>query len=334
MKNNILHTSLFLLVSVSVLAQDYQEMTLKRFGFSAYELTEGQDTISFYVHQKQNAKPSKLVVYLQGTTPVPEPFFGVSKTTKGFAYTQHFPSDYELLDDTYAFVLIGLPGVPPVSGAGSVDIEKYHRLNALEYRVRAADAVIHYLASERFDLEKIIVYGHSEGAPVAAKLGTVNTKITHIGFWGGNALPDFFDFILLDRKENIRQQQSDSITAKNIDDYILLFKEIAQDTLNTVPSNTNEITEYTNKRWWSYAEPSLYNLIKIEVPLYVQVATADENAPVESCYLIPLEFIRLGKKNLTFKVCISCDHSFVNVETQEDKWSDIFNDFIHWTEEN
>mgnify|MGYP000333017297 FL=1 len=47
-------------------------------------------------------------------------------------------------------------------------------------------------------MNKVIVYGHSEGAFVAPKLATVNKRITHLGVWGGSALPDFFDFILFD----------------------------------------------------------------------------------------------------------------------------------------
>ena len=192
--------------------------------------------------------------------------------------------------------------------------------------------MINYIYAHLFAPKKIIVYGHSEGAPVAAKLGTVNRRITHLGFWGGNALPDFFDFILFDRKENIRQQQSDSVTARNIEAYIQLFREIAADTANTQPSNTNEITEYTHKRWWSYAEPPINHLLRIEQPLYIQAASEDENAPIESNYLIPLEFIRLRKTNLTFRVCVGCDHGFVLTQTGEDLWPVIFRDFISWTE--
>jgi pimeloyl-ACP methyl ester carboxylesterase len=327
-------TILFSFFSATVLAQDYNGMALKRFGFSEYKIMEKQDTIWFYLNQKKNSKPDKLVVYLQGTTPFPESFFNVFKKEEGYAYTQNFPSDYELLNEKYAFVVIGLPGVPAVNGKENTDIQKYHSLNSLQYRVHSADTVIDFIDAHLYNLQKIIIYGHSEGAPVAAKLGTINSKITHIGFWGGNALPDFFDFILFDRKGNIKEQQSDSTTAANIDAYINLFREIANDSLNTVPANTNEITEYTNKRWWSYAEPPINNLLKIEIPIYVQAATEDENAPIESNYLIPLEFIRLGKKNLTFRVCISCDHGFVNRMTHEDLWPEIFKNFIQWTEEN
>ena len=184
------------------------------------------------------------------------------------------------------------------------------------------------------DLNKLIVYGHSEGAPVAAKLGTVNNKITHIGFWAGNALPDFFDFALFNTKALNAGKMTTDKAFSNIDTLINTFKRIAD---NPADISYSESDDYTNKRWWSYAEPPINNLIKIDVPVFVQVAGNDESAPFESTFLIPLEFTRMKKTNLTYKICIECNHGFEiikeNGET-EDKWSEIFQNFMNWTEES
>ncbi len=309
------------------------EKTLHRFGFKEYAVPVKDDTVHYYVHQKQGAKPSKVVIYLQGTTPVPEPFFEAEQVKGGYKYYQYFSSDYNFLNDEYIFVIISLPGVPAVKDQGTLDLQKYHQLNSLDYRVLAADAVINHIADTLFKPEKIIVYGHSEGAFVAPKLAVVNNKITHLGVWGGSALPDFFDFIMFDRKANLRGEQSSEATQKNIDEVIQQFKTISSDPTNTVPSNQNEIAEYTNKRWWSYAEPTINHLIKLDIPIHVQVATEDQSSPIESNYLIPLEFARLGKNNLSFNVCVDCDHGFKNIKTQQDHWPEIFQNFIRWTEE-
>lgn len=332
-KNNygILTCLILLLTFFEANAQNLKEKTLNRFGFKEHSIIAENDTIYFYVHQKENSKPHKVVIYLQGTTPVPEPFFEVEETENGNKYFQYFSSDYNLLDAEYIYVIISLPGTPAVKGYGTLDLEKYNSLNSLDYRVFAADTVINHIAEYLFDPEKIIVYGHSEGAFVAPKLATVNERITHIGVWGGSALPDFFDFILFDRKANLKGEQSDSLTQKNINQTIELFQLVAKDSLNTVPSSKNEITEYTNKRWWSYSEPTINHLVKIDIPIYVQLGTEDESSPIESNYLIPLEFARLGKTNLTFNVCVECDHGFKNVKTGKDNWSEIFMKFIEWS---
>lgn len=332
-KNNyrILTCFILLITFFQVNAQNLKEKALNRFGFKEYSILTENDTIYYYVHQKENSKPNKVVIYLQGTTPIPEPFFEVEETENGNKYFQYFSSDYNLLDKEYIYVIISLPGTPAVKGYGTLDLEKYNSLNSLDYRVFAADTVINHIAEYLFEPEKIIVYGHSEGAFVAPKLATVNERITHLGVWGGSALPDFFDFILFDRKANLRGEQSDSLTQKNINQTIELFQIVAKDSLNTVPSNKNEITEYTNKRWWSYSEPTINHLVKIDIPIYVQLGTEDESSPIESNYLIPLEFARLGKTNLTFNVCVGCDHGFKNVNTGKDNWSDIFRKFIEWS---
>jgi len=177
----------------------------------------------------------------------------------------------------------------------------------------------------------VIVYGHSEGAPVAAKLGTVNKQITHLGFWAGNALPDYFDFLLENSKANWAKQASDSVTFKNVEEILSSFKKIVK---NKGDASAKGKNDYSAKRWWSYAEPPINHLLKLDIPIFVQVAGKDESAPIESTYLIPLEFARLGKSNLRYEICAKCDHGFVtereNGETQ-DHWGEIFQEFIRWT---
>ena len=331
-------TTLLLFVSHSIFAQNkpsLNERLLNKYDFKEYIIPLKNDSIYFYLHKKKGSNPENLVLYLQGTAPIPEPFFNIEKTDKGYAYMRFFPTDYILLDENYAYAIIAYVGTPAFKNDGSPDMEKYHQLNSLDYRVFQADTTINYISNKLINkINKVIVYGHSEGAFVAPKLATVNEKITHLGVWGGSALPDFFDFILFDRKANLKGEQSDSLTQEKINETIELFKTVANDSLNTVPSNKNEITEYTNQRWWSYAEPTINHLVKIDIPIYIQLGTEDESSPIESNYLIPLEFARLGKKNLSFNVCVGCDHGFENVDTGKNYWSDIFKNFIEWTEEN
>ncbi|MEM6799806.1 MAG: hypothetical protein AAF696_00300, partial [Bacteroidota bacterium] len=238
--------------------------------------------------------------------------------------------EFGTLSEEYLYVVIEKIGFEKAIDEENIPTpEIYQKKNSLNNRVSRADAVINFL-SEKYSFEKIIVYGHSEGAPVGAKLATINKKITYLGFWAGNALPDFYDFILENRVAYHKGMISDSAAQSRIDKNIEQFKEIVQDSLNT------ESKGYTNLRWWSYSEPPINNLLKIDIPLYVQVATKDESAPIESSYLIPLEFARKGKTNLSYKVCVGCDHGFSitkeNGETER-RWKEIFKDFIKWAEE-
>ncbi len=304
-----------------------KDEVLKKFGFKEYFISLGEDTIFFYYHQKPNSFPTKLVVHIQGTSP--DPLFSIEKEKEQFATYRWFPADYTLLNEEYGYVIIAKSGISPIQRKENNNYEKYHQINSLDHRVKQADTVINYLTRNVMkNAEKIIVYGHSEGAPVAAKLGTVNKKITHIGFWAGNALPDFYDFALFTSKATSKGKLTASRAKEDILELIKEFKEISENRNSTAAESKDD---YSNKRWWSYSEPPINNLLQIDIPIFVQVAGKDESAPIESTYLIPLEFIRLGKENLTYEICAECDHAFV--EGEDDKWSEIFLNFINWTKQ-
>lgn len=306
---------------------------VNKFGFVEHVIVKEKDTLRFYIHKNGNSKPTSLVLYLQGSSP--DPLFSVEQNKNNGEYASYrwFPDDYASLNNTYCYAIISKTGIPPISYGDTTDYSKYHLSNSLENRVLLADLVINHIHKKiTKKVNKIIVYGHSEGALVAAKLGTINKKITHLGFWAGNVLPDYFDFLLVNSKANWAKQLSDSVAFKNVKEILASFQKIAE---NKEDATANGKNDYSAKRWWSYAEPPINNLLKINIPIFVQVAGKDESAPIESTYLIPLEFARLGKKNLKYEICEACDHTFViekeNGET-EDKWNSIFREFISWTD--
>ena len=327
----LLISSLLILFTLKVSAQNKipsEQDVLNKYGFLEYKIPLDNDTITFYINNSKKL-PDKLVLYLQGTSP--DPLFSIEKENGIYNSYIWFPSDYKVLDTTYSYVVIGKTGISTFLN-DKQDYSKYHQSNSLENRVFQADTVINYISQNLLkSLQKVIVYGHSEGAPVAAKLATVNKKITHLGFWAGNVLPDFYDFILFERKDAWSGKISEQEAHENILETINSFQQIANNPKDVQADYKND---YTNKRWWSYSEPPLNNLLNINIPIFVQVATNDESAPIESSFILPLEFIRNGKTNLTFEVCIECDHGFqIEKENGEfvNKWPDVFNKFIDWT---
>lgn len=307
---------------------------LDKFEFKEYTVVRDTDTVFFYLYKKAKTNPENLVLYLQGTAP--DPLFSIEEEKGKWGSYRWFPGDYKLLDDNYCYAVIAKTGIPAILEKNTrKNSAKYQQFNSLDHRVFQADTVIDYISNHLIQtVGQVIVYGHSEGAPVAAKLGTVNKKITHLGFWAGNALPDFYDFLLFNIKSLHDGKLSSREAAENMDKILANFKEIAE---NPTDVSYTSDDDYTNKRWWSYAEPPINHLLKIEIPIFVQVAGKDASAPIESTFLIPLEFTRLGKTNLTFNVCIECDHGF-KIEKEngkmEDKWGGIFQDFMKWTQKN
>jgi pimeloyl-ACP methyl ester carboxylesterase len=322
---------LIILLTISCGAQNIPTKTqiVEHFGFEQKCIEKNNENIVFYTFQKGQEVKSKLIVYLQGSDPSPQ--FSYRIKDDEIQKLCWLNGEFNSISEEYLYVVIEKIGFEKAINEEDIPKPKiYQDKNSLANRVSRANAVIEHLTISDF-FEKVIVYGHSEGAPVGAKLATINKKITHLGFWAGNALPDYYDFILENRIEFYKGSISDSLAQSRINDNIKGFKEIVNDSLSTAGNG------YTNLRWWSYSEPPIYNLVKINIPIFVQVATLDKSAPIESSYLIPLEFARLKKSNLTFNVCVGCDHGFSITKKDgmvERKWEQIFETFINWTEKN
>jgi len=329
--NKIITFISIIILTTSCSAQNIPKKTeiVEHYGFEQKSIEINNGEIVFYTYQKDQQPKTKLIVYLQGSDPSPQFSYRIKNDI--IQKLCWLNGEFKNLSEEYLYVVIEKVGFEGAINEDDIPKPKiYQEKNSLENRVVRANSVINYLTANNA-FKKVIVYGHSEGAPVGAKLATVNNKITHLGFWAGNALPDFYDFILENRIEYYKGSISDSVAQSRIDKNINGFKEIVKDSLNT---NGNG---YTNLRWWSYSEPPINNLLKIDIPIYVQVASLDKSAPIESSYLIPLEFTRLKKTNLTYNVCVGCDHGFSRTDNNgkvERMWKLIFTDFIEWTEEN
>lgn len=74
-------------------------------------------------------------------------------------------------------------------------------------------------------------------------------------------------------------------------------------------------------------------MLKIDIPIYAVFATGDESTPIETAYLLPIQFMQNRKDNLTFEVCMYCDHSYRenNAGKKISHWNEIFEKFIEWT---
>jgi len=320
---------IFLLSFISCKAQNIpsKKELVNHFGFEEKSIVTENEKIVYYIYKKDDTPTDKMILYLQGSDPSPQFSYKIKEgKLEKFCWLH---GEFQDLSEDYLYVVVEKIGFEGVIDEDNIPKPKiYQQKNSLDNRVERANQVINEIC-KKSDFKKVIVYGHSEGAPVAAKLGTINNKITHLGFWAGNALPDFYDFVLESRiqfhKGEISAQEAQQQIDKTIEGFV---NEIAIDT-SDIKGNG-----YTNKRWWSYSEPPINNLLKIDIPVFVQVATNDESAPIESSYLIPLEFARLGKTNLTYKVCVGCDHgfNFKNKDGTIDRnWKKIFKEFIQWT---
>lgn len=314
-------------------------LTLKTFGqfnpkideYRHYSIIKKNDTINFHLYSSEKIeKLNSILLFLQGSGA--EPFLSVKIEGKTKYIKSHIPFDLDKIPKNFAFVVISKKGIPfSIKDTEFKTPKSFYENESLEYRAKQADEVIKYIKKNLIHKPlKVIAIGHSEGSDVVAKLGTINKELTHIGFWAGDGNTQYYDFALFTRKEVQKGNLTELQGKMKIDSLLNQFREIQK--------NENSITKFWEghsfRRWSKFSEPSIENLLKIKIPIFATACGKDESVPIESSYLIPIEFIRHKKENLTFKVYPNYDHSFmIRSENQKTEyhWMDIFEEFMNWT---
>lgn len=309
------------------------------------------DTINYHIYSKGGIeKKDKILLFFHGsgafplfsqttqidTLKVNENGVSKNKIQKSISLSSSVPFDLDRIPDDYAFVIISKKGVP------FLDIDKqfipnklFYENEGLNYRTWQGDMVINDLTTNWIKKpKKVVIIGHSEGSDVVAKLGHMNKMVTHIGYWAGGANTQYYDFALFIQKEVQNGQKTQSEAAKSLDSLFTDIKNIEKD-----PNNIEkQWLGNSYRRWSQFTEPSINNLLKINKPIFVAVAGKDESVPIESSLLIPIEFIRHKKENLTFKIYPDYNHSFAKAPQKENEnWSwefmNVFEEFMKWVEQ-
>lgn len=323
--------TVFLLLSIWSVSYGQRTKDLK--AFKHHSVIISNDTINYHTFSKKNIDSTKtLLLYTQGSRATS--LYQIMKENGKTYVGTVIPFNFDLLPDDYLFVVISKKGFPFLTKMDEeFPIPKaYYENQTLAYRTFQADQVINNLIENHENqFEKIIALGHSEGSDVIAKLGTVNKDITHFGYWSGGGNTQFIDFVTFVRKRVDKGEISEEEAQKEINSIFEDFKKIMAD-----PNATDKFWAGKNnsfKRWSTFSEPPIDNLIQISKPLFVAIGTKDRAVALESAYLIPVEFIRKQKNNLTFKVYPELDHGFgkeLKNGKYEDHWSDVFQDFLDW----
>ncbi|WP_108868009.1 dienelactone hydrolase family protein [Aquimarina aquimarini] len=301
--------------------------------FNHYSVKLENDTINYHTYAKRNIDSlTTILLYIQGSKA--SSLYQVKREKEKSWIGTTVPINLKNIPNNYLFVLISKKGIPFCTKLDE-DIpvpESYYKNQTLDYRTLQADQVIKDLTKRhKNNFKKIIALGHSEGSDVIAKLGTINNDITHFGYWSGGGYTQFLDFITFIRKKVDKNQISEEEAQIEIDSLFNTFKDIMK-----YPNATDKFWEGKNNsynRWSHFSEPPIENLLQINKPIFVAIGTKDQAVPIESAYLIPIEFIRHKKNNLTFKTYLNLDHGFgkeLKNGKFEEHWDDIFKDFLEW----
>lgn len=327
-------TTLFLILCClcqSVLGQRAKVMGM----YQHHATIVNNDTINYHTYTKKGiSSVNSILLYIQGSRA--RSLYQVKHVNGKERLKSAIPLSLKLLPDDYLLVVISKKGFPFIAEEHFEVPKVYFENQTLAYRANQANEVIIDL-QQKFPnhFKNIIALGHSEGSDVIAKLGTLNRSITHFGYWAGGGNTQLLDFITFIRKEVIKGKLTEEQALIEIESVLTDLKRIMND-----PDATDKFWQGKHNsymRWSHFAEPPINNLLQINQPIFAAIGSKDQAVPVESAYLIPVEFIRHQKDNLTFKVYPNLDHGFgkqLEDGSFEDHWNRVFTEFLTWVDEH
>ena len=289
-----------------------QAQNLKPYGLIHHLIEDKKlGTINFFITDSLHTLRKPLLLYLDGSGD--NPLFTVESDINGsFKKYSSIPFDYKSIATKYHVVFISKPNVPLVDTLRTKDLSitnfKYNQLLSAEWRVNSALMVLKYIQKKYpVDSKKIVVFGYSEGAQIAPILANKNKNITHCIALVGGGLNQFFNQIIDFRIAAKKNEISQADAQNKIDSIYNEFEKIYSN-----PKSTSEFWfGHTYLRWSSFcALPTIEYLANLSIPIYIAQGTDDESTSILSADYIRMEFLRLGKQNLTQKIYPNCDHMF------------------------
>lgn len=195
--------------------------------------------------------------------------------------------------------------------------EEYVQKCGMEWQIHASSIVIDYLYSTLpISGDKIIALGASEGGRIVPRLAVENKKITHLVCMISGGLNQFYSSIINNRIDAASGTITHREAQTAIDSLFDIYKQIYSDPHNTEKSWYG----HPYQRWASFCtDIPLEHLVKLQIPILYLSASADRNCPILQADYIMLEFLRLGKTNLTYRVLPGCEHWLYEVVVEDGK---------------
>lgn len=311
--------------------------------FEHYKLTDPKlKTFEIHVTKSNSNLKRPLLIYIDGSGNFP-----IYYKTKSGKYSTSIPLDIAKYAKDYYVVLISKPNIPfsdslqysPSGRKFYPENDLYKELYSLDWRAETASKAIDFLLKKLpIDKNKIIVMGYSEGSQVAPKIAVLNKNVTNIVCFVGNALNQLYDFIIDTRLEADRNKISSEQSQKIVDS---LYNEFAKIYANPTSTNSTWFGE-TYLKWSSFSKTTpLENMLKLKIPILYIAGGKDNNQTILDMDYAKLEFLRKGKKNLTYKVYPNCNHYFQESITMDDgknikadKIDEVHQFAIEWTKTN
>lgn len=327
---------IYLIISISCFSQRKNNIAND---YSHFQITLKKDTIDFVVTDTNFNIKKPILLYCQGSQPVPL-FFDFPE--QGIIPVSLNNFDVNEMKKNYHVVVISMPKTPVIVGPNHLNKSYNYVLDTtqeysyspdfikadyLDNYVSRANYVIQFLSKQKWvDQNQLVIAGHSQGSHVALEIACTNKKVTKLGLFGFNPLGRIDQYIRMSRKQaeskDISWQQADSIQREVFNEYASYF-------------NNQSVDVPFAKSWVSFSKSQLNKLIGLKIPVYIAYGSNDING--DFCDLLPLYFIEQNKINYKVIRYPNLEHNFFPInenglpDYQNGKWYIVMNEFIKWS---
>lgn len=319
---------MFLVSKVYTQAQKIPE----DFGYRHLKFKFQNDPVDVIVISKKGEErlPKPLFLFCQGSLPQPV----VKYDETGLYGTLPFEEAPFL--DRYHIIIISKPFIPVIADVNKLgrdymffkDFENqippkgYIERNYLDYYVFRNNFIVKQLFKERWvRTSQLLVGGHSEGSTIAAKMASVNRKVTQLIYSGGNPFGRIMSIL--------EQSRAEGKEAETLDYW------------KTVVAHANDASATKGdsyKATYSFSLPQKENLLDLKIPVLVTYGSKDWSAAYND--LFRMEAIRENKANITFIDYENLEHNFFPVDENRQpdfdqyNWDKVAADWFSWLELN
>jgi len=308
-----------------------QPKTPADFGYRHLRMRYQRDTVDILVLSKkgEELKCKPLFFFAQGSLPRPVILYDDRGPYRVI------PIEMDSLLARYHFVVVSKPGIPltgdirQLGPGGAYAAPKtglppvaFCRHNYLGYYVRRNAAVLRYLAHQPWaDAHDITAMGHSEGAPIVARMARRPSHLRRVIYLNGSSLGR----VLTMTSTGAAGDTTGTAAAYRRWQTIVAAPKACD---CTQPGDSPRTTAS-----FSESQTPIEDFRHCRIPVFVGYGTLDP-AAVSNEYL-HLEMIRAGKRNFTFRAYPGVEHNFfgfTNGQLDYDKahWDEVARDFLAW----
>jgi predicted esterase len=288
--------------AASVVQQD--ELVLGQAAATRFTLQRADAPNVRYVVSKP-AHKAPLVLFVQGSGCIP-PFVGMDTPNRYSTVFNYIPLAQQ---GNYAVMVVDKPNQPdappqappgvatgcPAAFNASFSYDSW--LDALRTALR------HALSLPWVDRSRVLVFGTSEGAVMAAGLARTVPEVTHVALIGGTGTSQLFDFIANAQRRGVSDE-----------DKLAALREIdaTVDAIRAEPRSTDKFAwGHTYLRWSTFfAQAPGEDLVQSKARVYLASGMKDESVPILSTEVAYARLRALGR-DVTFRRVPHAGHGLV-----------------------